>query len=206
MNQKVIDLLSSLFAEVDLISEKRKIELEHFASLIKESNSKIGEANINFICTHNSRRSQIAEIMMRNALRYRNIDNITTYSGGTAVTACNFRTVAAFQRANFIIETFVEGDNPVMSISASEEVDKSHLIFSKTFDNPYNPKSEFIAVMVCGDADENCPYIPGATRFSLTYVDPKFSDDTPEEAKIYDSKLREIGREMCYVVNELYDF
>jgi arsenate reductase len=203
MIPKVKELLSTLFNENDLIKKERKEQLEHLASIIKEHIANFGNANVNFICTHNSRRSQIAEIMLRNALTYNNEENITTFSGGTAVTACNARTIMAFERSGFNITSLVEGVNPVLSISGSDEIDKNHLIFSKTFDNPYNPDSNFIAVMVCGDADENCPYIPGANRFSLTYIDPKFSDDTVDEPFVYDAKLKEIGREMCYLCSVL---
>ena len=56
--------------------------------------------------------------------------------------------------------------------------------------------------MTCSHADQNCPLASGAAdRFSLTYVDPKSSDDSSAEAETYDQRLREIGSEMFYLMS-----
>ncbi len=58
--------------------------------------------------------------------------------------------------------------------------------------------------MTCSDADENCPFIPGAEfRLPLTYEDPKEADDTPYEESRYDERVRQIGVEMMYVFQQL---
>jgi len=58
--------------------------------------------------------------------------------------------------------------------------------------------------MTCSDADENCPFIPGAElRLPLTYDDPKAADDTPQEAARYDERLRQIGRELFFALSLL---
>ena len=55
--------------------------------------------------------------------------------------------------------------------------------------------------MTCSDADENCPFIPGAEmRLPLTYEDPKEADDKPEERAVYDERVRQIGREIFYAM------
>jgi arsenate reductase len=73
--------------------------------------------------------------------------------------------------------------------------------FSKPYDNDPNPKSAFGAVMVCTDADEACPFVPGAEfRLAVPFVDPKVSDNTPEEAATYDERCAQIAREMLYAM------
>ena len=58
----------------------------------------------------------------------------------------------------------------------------------------------------CSHADENCPFIPGAEkRISLPYEDPKASDNTADEAKIYDERSIQIATEMKYVFGGLLD-
>ena len=55
--------------------------------------------------------------------------------------------------------------------------------------------------MTCSQADAGCPFIPGAsTRISLPYDDPKEADGTPQEAERYDERLRQIGRELFFVM------
>ena len=72
--------------------------------------------------------------------------------------------------------------------------------FSKVYDDPFNPKENFAAVMTCSHADENCPFIQGAKRISITYEDPKIADGTPEETQRYNERVRQIGVEMFYAM------
>ena len=74
------------------------------------------------------------------------------------------------------------------------------VMFSKGYDDPANPSEEFIAVMVCSDADEACPFIPGAaTRFSIPYQDPKAYDETKSESVEYDKSCLKIAAELFYL-------
>jgi arsenate reductase len=58
--------------------------------------------------------------------------------------------------------------------------------------------------MVCGHADENCPFIPNAERrFAVTFDDPKVSDDSPQEAATYDERLLEIGSQFYYLFSHV---
>ena len=45
------------------------------------------EIRLNFICTHNSRRSHLAQVWAQTAAAYFDIQNISCYSGGTEATA-----------------------------------------------------------------------------------------------------------------------
>ena len=61
--------------------------------------------------------------------------------------------------------------------------------------------------MVCNDADQKCPTVPGATdRFSIPFVDPKGSDDTEAESSTYDERSTQIAREFLWVAQKTKEF
>jgi len=94
-------------------------------------------------------------------------------------------------------------ENPVYTVQLGPDGPTVEC-FSKVYDHDTNPSSDFIAVMVCSDADENCPFVPGARhRISLPYDDPKTSDHTPEAADTYDERLDQIARELFRVFDAL---
>ena len=77
--------------------------------------------------------------------------------------------------------------------------------FSKKYNDDFNPKEHFAAVMTCSEADEACPIVFGATvRISLPYEDPKVADNTPEEEARYDERCRQIATEMFYVLSLIH--
>lgn len=192
LNPKIATLIESLDLESDLIADNRKAMLKELADLIFKIREE-GEVNLNFICTHNSRRSQLAEIWVKALTAYYQI-KINSFSGGTEGTAFNVRMVNALKSMGFELVEIESGRNPVYKFAASED-----RMFSKVFDDAMNPTERAIAVMVCSDADENCPFVPGAIRFSLAYEDPKAFDNTDLEETAYTNKVREIGREMIYL-------
>ncbi len=58
--------------------------------------------------------------------------------------------------------------------------------------------------MTCSQAEQNCPYIPGAEqRIAIMYSDPKEADDTEQEIQTYDERYRQIAAEMKYVFEGL---
>jgi arsenate reductase len=190
-------LATALLQEFHQIPAERKALLHKLADyLVQQQNS---PARLNFICTHNSRRSHIAQVWAAAGAAYFGLPAVETYSGGTEATAFNPRAVKALQRAGFQIDS-PGGENPHYQVTfakASEPL----ICYSKTFDDPANPKAGFAAIMTCSDADENCPFIPGADfRLPLTYDDPKAADGTPEETARYDERVRQIGREILYAM------
>lgn len=200
MNPQLITLIQNLEQEITLISAPRKQALQSLAQNIQSDLAQFGFAKLNFVCTHNSRRSQLGEIWLRAAAAYYHIENLHTYSGGTESTAFNHRMVAALQRAGFPLQALDHWDNPKYLAPLVETAPDHLLMFSKKYDDSYNPKKDFIAVMVCDQADADCPFVPGtSTRVSLPYLDPKAFDDTPQEAQAYDDKVRELGREMLFL-------
>ena len=157
--------------------------LKNVAAAITESIAQFGEARLNFICTHNSRRSQFSQVWGHFLAQEYDLP-ITAYSGGVEVTACNERTVASLSRMGMVIDS--EGiDNPKYHVSWKGF--KPATLFSKVFDDVANPQQNSIALMTCDHADENCPFIPSAgKRLPLRYEDPKRYDDTERESSAYD--------------------
>ena len=197
-------LAETFQAEEVNIPIKRKEELSVLSSVIMDHLDRKEKAEIVVICTHNSRRSHIGQLMLKLAAYYYEIDSIRTYSGGTEATAFNSRVVDALVGLGISVDKLNEGSNPKYHIPLVEQDLILDIHFSKPYDNSYNPQKGFIAVMVCNSADEACPIVTGAEdRISLPYIDPKVSDDTDEEKETYKKKIMEIGGEMFYVISKI---
>lgn len=207
VSTSVSNKIESLLNQENLISEKRKSELEYLAKEIANQYKAKGFAKATFVCTHNSRRSQLSQIWFWRALEHYGINGVSSYSGGTEATAFNHRMVSAMQRYGFEILKLDENKNPKYLVRSGQANEKEMLLFSKKYSDQFNPQKDFVAVMVCGQADAECPFVPGAySRVSLPYEDPKVADDTPLESKSYDDKVIEIGREIFYMTKQLESF
>ena len=185
------------------IPNERKPIIKELTEYIAQKAKAHQKIKLNFICTHNSRRSHISQVWAQTAAHYFGIDNVETYSGGTEATAFNPRAVKAMKDAGFDISIKKDGTNPVYE--ARYTSDSAGLtLFSKTYDDAFNPKNDFAAIMTCSHADENCPLVIGATkRIALTYNDPKDFDGTPQEAAKYKERVDEIGREILYAFSQV---
>lgn len=192
--------LAEVGRELDLIPDKRKAELDQLARFIRRRIDAGEPARLIFICTHNSRRSHLAQIWCRTAAGVYGLSGVETYSGGTEATAFNPRAVAALERAGFRIAVDGLGANPRYAVRFSDDVEPM-ICFSKVYDQPPNPREGFCAVMTCSAADEGCPVVYGAAeRIAIRYDDPKEFDDTPLEAQKYDERCRQIAREMHFSI------
>lgn len=173
--------------------------LQKIAEKIAENyKSNDSQVSLNFICTHNSRRSQLGQVWSFFAANYFDL-NITSYSGGTEVTAFHRNTVRTLKDVgfNFLVEEYSH-QNPVYRVSFNKP--SNYILgFSKTFDDAVN-KAPFIAITTCDSADENCPYIAEATsRFHLPFVDPKHSDNTPDQQATYLKTNAEVASEIYFI-------
>lgn len=179
--------------------DRHEDHIQKIAGFIVEENKSGEKAKLNFICTHNSRRSQFAQAWFSLIQDYLKLDIADAYSGGTEVTACNERTVAALERAGCTIKKN-GSNNPVFTVS-SDDVGKEIELWSKVFDDKENPEGRFAAIMTCDHADQNCPFIPGAAiRIPLTYTDPKYADDTENEKSAYDTTCRIIATDILRIL------
>jgi len=185
------------------ISSERKIILNQLTRFIQAKKKMNASIDLNFICTHNSRRSHIAQLWAQAAAAYYGIKNVRCFSGGSEATAFNPRAVKAMQDAGFSITKTKEGENPVYEVRYSDS-EKPVIAFSKTYDDPFNLTKDFAAIMTCSHADENCPLVLGASeRIALTYNDPKEFDGTPKETEKYAERVHQIGREIFYAFSHV---
>ncbi|MBZ0182692.1 MAG: hypothetical protein K8F60_09555 [Melioribacteraceae bacterium] len=186
-----------------LISNERKELLNELARYISERVKSGDEVNLNFICTHNSRRSHMGQIWGQTAAEYYGIENVKCFSGGTEATAFNPRAVNAIREFGFIITQKDNSGNPLYLVNYADEKEPLKC-FSKVYNDEFNPQNNFAAIMTCSDADENCPVVFGAgARFPIRYKDPKEYDNTELEAKMYKERFEEIGREMLYLFSNV---
>ena len=203
---------STLFSQIEKlikelnpqsISDERKAILQPLADFIQSKASIHQEIRINFICTHNSRRSHLSQVWAQTMANYFNIKNVFCYSGGTEATALFPMVAKTLQNSGFQIKMISEGNNPVYSIKYA---DNAHPIigFSKKLDDDFNPKSEFAAIMTCDSANEACPFVPGAEkRIPITFEDPKVFDNTPQQAEKYNERSLQIATEMKYIFSKI---
>lgn len=211
-NQSLLPTLqtycNTLEQEFSQISTERKENLQIIAKYIKDKLAKKEPIALNFICTHNSRRSQFGQVWAMTAAKYYGLSpqQITTFSGGTEATACNPRTVAALKRAGVQIEVINEvsapvtvANNPRYAVQIAPKTQPVFL-FSKKYNDTENPQKNFCAILVCSQADESCPLVNGAEkRIYHGYEDPKKSDGQANENQVYDETCRLIARELFYV-------
>ncbi|MCZ4408334.1 protein-tyrosine-phosphatase [Cryomorphaceae bacterium 1068] len=188
-------------SKIDLATvplERRKI-LQPLVYYIREQVIKGLSARLNFICTHNSRRSHLSQIWAQ-AIAYRcGFGNVFSYSGGTESTALYPMVAETLRKQGFQIETISESQNPIYAMKYSRN-EPPVIGFSKKWDHDFNPQSEFAAILTCSQADEACPFIAGAeVRIPVTYEDPKRYDDKPQQAEKYAERSLQIATEMKYV-------
>lgn len=184
------------------ISDARRGALEQVAAFVSSCRASGRTAALNFICTHNSRRSQLGQLWAAASAAHFDVGGVHAFSGGTEVTAFNPRAVAAIERAGFLVEN-PGGENPHYRVGLGKDCPALEC-FSKRYDDPFNPEKGFAAIMTCSDADEACPVVAGAElRVPLRYDDPKAADDTPEETAVYDERCRQIATEMLYLFSRV---
>lgn len=185
------------------ISEERKTILQPLIDFVQQKVNIRQEININFICTHNSRRSHLSQVWAQAASAHFNIPNVHCYSGGTEETAIFPKVAETLINQGFSIFKIAESNNPVYAIKYSDNA-LPIIGFSKKYDSHFNPVSAFAAIMTCSQADAGCPLIAGAEkRIPITFEDPKISDNTPEQSQVYAERSLQIATEMFYVFSKI---
>ena len=122
-----------------------------------------------FLCTHNSARSQMAEGL----LRYLAGDRFEAMSAGTEATRVRPLAVRAMEEIG-------------IDISGQE---------SKTLDRYLQEPFDHV-ITVCDDANEACPFFPGAAnRLHWSFEDPSKAEGTEEERLAVFRSVRDQIRE-----------
>ncbi len=185
------------------ISAERKATLQPLIDFIQSKTSARQPIRLNLICTHNSRRSHLAQIWAQTAAFYYNVSDVFCYSGGTEATAMFPMVAETLAEQGFRINAISQGGNPVYAVKYAAN-EPPVIAFSKTYFDDFNPEAQFAAVMTCSQADGDCPFIAGAEkRIAITYHDPKAFDDSPQQQEKYTERSLQIATEMCYVFSQI---
>lgn len=198
-------MINTFIEKLDIleISKERLEILEPIVNHISEEIKVNKRINLNFICTHNSRRSHLSQVWAQTIAKFYNINNVYCFSGGTEVTAMFPSSGIALEDAGFIVKKMTDSKNPIYSISSDENA-LPIIGFSKRYDDDFNPENDFTAILTCSSADKDCPYIPGANkRIALTYEDPKAFDNTPQQREMYFVRSKQIATEMKYIFSKV---
>ncbi len=201
MHDQLLKFVSSL--SFDSISEERRADLHQLSNYIKQKKSANEIVQLNFICTHNSRRSHLGQIWAQVAAYHYGVVHVFCYSGGTEATAMFPKIAETLTNTGFKITAEDNISNPKYAIQFATNAEPI-TAFSKVYDDEFNPKSNFAAIMTCDHADANCPFIPGAeARISLTYEDPKAFDNSPLQNEKYAERSKQIATELFYAFSIL---
>ena len=133
--------------------------------------TEVGEerARILFLCTHNSARSQMAEGLLRHVAG----DRFEAHSAGTEATHVRPLAVRAM-------------DEVSVDITGQESK-----ILERYLGEPFD-----YVITVCDDANEACPFFPGArNRLHWSLEDPSQADGSEEERLAVFRRVRDEIRE-----------
>ncbi|SKB44387.1 arsenate-mycothiol transferase ArsC [Maribacter arcticus] len=198
---EIENIIGSL--NIDNVTNERRKILKPLIDFIQSKAATNQEIRINFICTHNSRRSHLSQVWSQTMAHYFDIKNVFCYSGGTEATSLFPMAAETLRNSGFQIKTISKNENPVYSIKYA---DNEHPVigFSKKLDDDFNPRSEFAAIMTCDSANDACPFVPGAEiRIPITFKDPKAFDNTPQQAEKYKERSLQIATELFYVFSQI---
>ena len=201
MFQNLITTIESISKTT--ITEERKVVLQPLIDFIQTKVDTQQSIRLNFICTHNSRRSHLSQIWGQTLAFQFGIRNVFCYSGGTEATAMFPKVGETLNNQGFQIQQLSSDNNPVYAIKYDED-EAAIICFSKTYDDAFNPNSEFAAIMTCSSADAGCPFIAGAEkRLPIRYDDPKAFDGTEQMNEKYEERSLEIASELYFVFSKI---
>lgn len=205
MNKKMNKNLTTTIESISkiTISDERKEVVQPLIEYVQTKIDTQQPIRLNFICTHNSRRSHLSQIWAQTMAFHFSIKNVFCYSGGTEATAMFPKVGETLTNQGFKIQQLSIGNNPVYAVKYDED-ESAIICFSKTFDDDFNPNSEFVAIMTCSSADAGCPFIAGAEkRLPIRYDDPKAFDGTNLMDAKYAERSLEIASEMYYIFSKI---
>lgn len=185
------------------ISKDRKTILAPLIDFIQSKVSNGEVVSLNFICTHNSRRSHLSQVWAQTMANYFSIKHVFCFSGGTEATALFPLVAETLSKTGFKVESISLPPNPIYSIKDSENANPV-IGFSKKFNDQFNPKSGFAAILTCDSANEACPIVEGAAiRIPVVYEDPKAFDGTAQQHEMYMERSMQIATEMYFVFSQV---
>lgn len=201
MNNILKEYIQNVHVGLENISVERKKTLLKVSNYILTNYQKNKKSNLMFVCTHNSRRSQLAQVWAYVGYKYYKVKNINVYSGGTKITVFNLCAINALKRSGLKVKK-VKDD----FLIRTSEKDSGLKCYSKKYNSKRNIKKNFIAIMTCSYVNETCPIVEGSNcKVFLPYIDPKTSDGTEDESRIYDRTCLNIAQEMFFIIRNSRD-
>ena len=203
MSKILKEYIKTILKNIDMGLEKnRKDKLVKLAQVIKRNHELQNIVKIIFICTHNSRRSQLSQVWAYVSSLYFKLDFIKPFSGGTEIDTVNLNVINSLINSGLKIEKTHKGK--AIYLLKSFKKDKGINLYSKVYNFKLNPSKHFIAIMTCSDADQMCPVIKGADKkISLLYSDPRGADNTGLEKEVYNQTCSIIAKEMFYLMKQV---
>lgn len=201
MNPNISSIIQTFSPEN--ITSERKGELSLLTDYIRDKQSKGETIRLNFICTHNSRRSHLSQIWAQTMAYHFGMKDVFCYSGGTEATAMFPKVAETLAKQGFDILQLSKAPNPVYAVKyASNE--HPVICFSKEYSHAFNPSHSYGAVVTCSSADEACPIVFGAdARFPVRYDDPKAFDNSDLMDAKYAERSLQIGEEMWFAFSQV---
>lgn len=185
------------------ISQARRKTLQPLVEYVRHKVDLGEDVRLNFICTHNSRRSHLSQVWAQAIAFDLGLKNVFSYSGGTETTALAPMVAKVLEKSGFKVIPASGGSNPIYLIKYADN-DPPVVGFSKTHDHDFNPRAGFAAIMTCSLADENCPFIQGAERrIPIIFEDPKAFDNTPQQEEVYMERSLQIATEMFFAFSQI---
>jgi arsenate reductase len=201
MNDLILEKIA-VFSE-QTISAERLAFLKPLVDYIQQKKEANEPIRLNFICTHNSRRSHLSQIWAQTMAYHFGVQNVFCYSGGTEATAMYPKVAETLQNQGFQIQQLAGTENPVYAVKFAQN-EAAIICFSKTYQNEFNPAGQYGAILTCNNADEGCPVVIGAeARFPVKYNDPKAFDNTDLQTEKYAERSLEIAQEMWWVFGQI---
>jgi arsenate reductase len=197
--EKEIQVCCNSFAQ---ISEERKNLLLKYTAYLQQKIDQNLSIQLVYVCTHNSRRSHFGQIAAMVAAQFFDVKKVATFSGGTEATEFNPNAIKALKLIGLEIYSNEEKNNPTYKVFFSDN--NFTTCYSKVYNHVANPTNHFAAIMMCSDAEQNCPIIAGAEfRVATTYEDPKKSDNTSFQNETYKNCFIQILTETLFVFSQL---
>jgi hypothetical protein len=201
-NPDLMSYCSSLPDEFINVPDSTEEKLKEAGTYIINRLNNGQVTSISFVCEHNSRKSHLGQIWTLMATQYYQLDNVKCYSGGTTPTYVNLRIIKALENTGFkISEKGIAGKGPLYYLDYGKS-SRGFEIFSKRYDHPMNPDTNYLAISLCYNPEECCPISFGADKqLTIPYEDLQTYDNTSLESAKYDEQCRSVARDMFYMMD-----
>lgn len=171
--------------------------LGELRTYVADQLSRSGRVCLHFICTHNSRRSQLSQAWSHVWAHHFSLP-LHAYSSGMEVTEVHANVLKALETDGLQIRRLKTEEG----IRYLLEEGKEYLpLYSKRTKGVRTVCPSFAAIMTCSEADTDCPFVPGAAiRIPLWYNDPKEYDHDDKALEGYLVTSRLIAAELYHAL------